>query len=112
MKCPVPAIEFEGQSKQPIMTLNIALAMPDHLNPFYGRLNRLCIHPIWIILLQPRKQPRTDQLHQLTFLSPNSTVTGEAAKPAQTCGVVVDGERAGLECRATLVERGGQIVGA
>jgi hypothetical protein len=29
-----------------------------------------------------------------------------AAKPAQTCRVVVDGEHAGQECRTTLVERG------
>jgi hypothetical protein len=90
--------------------MNIALAMPDHMNPFYGRFNRLCIHPIRIILLQPCKQPRTDQLHHhhLAVFRPIQKLLGEAVKPAQTCGVAVDGQRAGRECRATLVERGGE----
>jgi hypothetical protein len=42
------------------------------------------------------------------FFRPIQQLLGEAAKPAQTCGVAVDGERAGRECRATLVERGGK----
>jgi len=81
--------------------------MPDHMNTLHGRLTSSHPH-------HPDRTPSSlrppinSSITSTCSISPNRTAHGNS----QTCEVVVDGDGAGREHRAALVERGGENTGA